>query len=70
MPAALYRLARVSESMVRSLFRELKANGYTHDQILALSTGLMEMASEAVREEHGSGQELDDSCSPGLPRQM
>lgn len=70
MPSGLYLLARVSESMIRSLFSELKANGYTHDQILALSTGLMEMASEAVREEHGSGQELEDSCSPGLPRQI
>jgi hypothetical protein len=26
--------------MIRGLFCELKANGYTHDQILALSTGL------------------------------
>ena len=68
MSAGLYRLARVSESMIRSLFRELKANGYSYDQILALSTGLMEMASEAVREENGSGQELDDSCSAGLSR--
>jgi len=56
--------------MIRGLFSELRANGYTHDQILALSTGLMEMASEAVREENGSGLELDDSCSPGLPRQV
>jgi hypothetical protein len=56
--------------MIRSLFRELKANGYTHDQILALSTGLMEMASEAVREENGSGKELDDSCNPGLSQQL
>jgi hypothetical protein len=56
--------------MIHSLFSELKANGYTHDQILALSTGLMEMASEAVREDNGSGQELDDSCSPGLPHQL
>ena len=70
MPSAFYRLARVSESMVRSVFSELKANGYSHDQILALSTGLMEMASEAVREENGSGQELDDSCNSGLPRQL
>ena len=70
MSAGLYRLARVSESMIRGLFSELRANGYTHDQILALSTGLMEMASEAVREENGSGQELDDSCNAGLPRQI
>ena len=70
MPSAFYHLARVSESMVRSLFRELKANGYTHDQILALSTGLMEMASEAVRGESGSGQELEDSCNSGLPHQL
>jgi hypothetical protein len=70
MPSGFYRLARVSESMIRSVFSELKANGYTHDQILALSTGLMELASEAVREENGSGQKLDESCNAGLPRQF
>jgi hypothetical protein len=56
--------------MIRSVFLELRANGYTHDQILALSAGLMEMAGEAVRGENGSGQELDDSCSAGLPHQL
>jgi hypothetical protein len=70
MPSGMYRLARVSESMIRGLFFELKANGYTHDQILALSTGLMEMASRAVRGENGSGQELEESCTSGLPRQL
>ena len=70
MPSGLYRLARVSESMIRSVFSELKANGYSHDQILALSAGLMELAGEAVREDNASCQELDDPCSAGLPRQI
>jgi hypothetical protein len=69
MPSGLYRLARVSESMIKSVFSELKVNGYSDDQILALSAGLMEMASEAVREEHGSTPKLDDPCSAGLSHQ-
>lgn len=36
----------VSPSMVRSVFSELKANGYSDGQIAALSLGLMRMASE------------------------
>lgn len=70
MPSGFYHLAQVSESMIRGVFSELKSNGYTEHQILALSTGLMEMASEAVREENTSCQELDDACCTGLPRQI
>jgi hypothetical protein len=70
MPSGFCQLARVSESMVRSMFSELKANGYTDHQILALSTGLMEMASQAVREENGSGQNLEEPCCAAWPRQV
>ena len=70
MPSGFYRLAQVSESMIRGVFSELKANGYTEHQILALSAGLMELAGEAVRDEDGVRPELDDSCAAGLPRQI
>lgn len=36
----------VSPSMIRSVFSELKANGYSDNQIAALSLGLMRMVSE------------------------
>ncbi|NMB77436.1 MAG: hypothetical protein GYA21_20180 [Myxococcales bacterium] len=37
----------VSPSMIRSVFSELKANGYSDNQITALSLGLMRMVSDA-----------------------
>jgi hypothetical protein len=70
MPSGFYRFARVSESMIRGLFSELKSNGYSDHQILALSAGLMELASEAVREEDGARPEVDDPCVAGLHRQL
>ena len=70
MPLGHYRLARVSESMIRGVFSELKANGYTEHQILALSAGLMELASEAVRDDDGVRPEVDDPCPAGLPHQI
>lgn len=43
----------VSPSMVRSVFSELKANGYSDGQIAALSMGLMRMASESKQPDMG-----------------
>ena len=70
MPSGFYRLAQVSESMIHGVFSELKANGYTEHQILALSAGLMDLASEAVRDDEGARPEVDEPCDAGLPRQI
>jgi len=72
-------MTRISPSMIESMFRELKCNGYTNDQILALSAGLDEMARtasrnpdeipfDAVRYKRGL-DELEALCSAGLPHQ-
>ncbi len=42
---------RVSPSMVKSVFGQLKSNGYTDGQIIALSSGLSEMADRCSQ--HG-----------------
>jgi hypothetical protein len=39
------RIEAVSPSMIISVFSQLKANGYSESQILALSQGLVEYAS-------------------------
>ena len=44
-----YFLEQISPSMVQSVFKELKANGYSDAQIGALSNCLMEMASTEIR---------------------
>jgi hypothetical protein len=46
--ATMVRLERVSPSMIQSMFGELKANGYSDGQIMALSKGLMETAHNAL----------------------
>lgn len=45
------REARVSPSMVQSVFCELKANGYSDAQIVALAAGLAVLARERQLEE-------------------
>ena len=76
-----YELVRVAPSMVRSVFAELKANGYSDHQILALSDGLMRMADSRLREKVARKQpqdlrdaeqseEFESVCAAGLPRQM
>ncbi|HOX42796.1 MAG TPA: hypothetical protein PK668_04310 [Myxococcota bacterium] len=39
---------QISSSMVRSVFGQLKANGYSESQILALSRDLAELAVKAL----------------------
>lgn len=38
----------VSPSMILSVFTQLKANGYSENQILALSQGLVEYAADKL----------------------
>jgi hypothetical protein len=42
------RLETVSPSMILSVFTQLKENGYSESQILALSKGLVEYTSERL----------------------
>ena len=76
-----YELVRVSPSMIRSVFAELKDNGYSDRQILALSDGLMRMADIRLKKKYAShhGQNPDEQevpedlealCAAGLPRQL
>jgi hypothetical protein len=37
---------RVSVSAIKSVYGQLKSNGYSHGQIIALSRGLSEMAQD------------------------
>jgi hypothetical protein len=46
-------IAKVSPSMIKSVFTELKTNGYTARQIQALSHKLGEMADLHERKEEG-----------------
>ena len=72
-------MAKISPSMIESMFQEFRRNGYTNEQILALSAGLDEMARtgspcpdedtfDAVRYQRGL-DELEALCSAGLPHQ-
>lgn len=76
-----YELVRVSPSMIRSVFDELKANGYSDHQILALSDGLMRLVDSRLRKKvsrvptnskpaEESESEEFAACSAGLPRQL
>ena len=38
----------VAPSMVQSLFREFKENGYSDEQVFALSEGLMQLAKSRI----------------------
>jgi hypothetical protein len=61
----------VSPSMVRSVFSELKANGYSDGQIAALSLGLMRMASEIKQPEREFPQDAaSENQLLGLPEEF
>jgi hypothetical protein len=38
--------------LAKSLFKELRSNGYSANQILSLSTELIDLVTEDLREEH------------------
>ncbi len=79
-----YELVRVSPSMISSVFAELKANGYSDRQILALSDGLMRMADSLIQKkvtslkpsplQQDNPEEFEPDglalCAAGLPRQL
>ena len=50
MKSATSRVNRVSPSMVKSVFGQLKSNGYSNGQIVALSNGLAKMANDLPTE--------------------
>jgi len=61
---------QVSPSMVQSVFRELKANGYSDAQIAALSRGLMSMATSTLRAAHDSGEWSCNGSWLNLPEEF
>jgi hypothetical protein len=62
--------------MIESVFSELKSNGYSDAQILALCEGLRAKAHTpggdplALFPDRGGLAELEALCSAGLPHQM
>ena len=41
--------------LAKSLFKELRGNGYSANQILSLSTELIELVTQDLRDEHAQG---------------
>ncbi len=41
-----------TQILAKSLFKELRGNGYSPNQILSLSTELIDLVTEDLREEH------------------
>jgi len=58
------KTSQVSEAMIRSIFMELKSNGYTDGQIAALSEGLAMMASHSAPVRSGTGSLLRLAIQP------
>ena len=44
----------VAPSMIQSLFNQLKENGYSDEQVFALSEGLMQLAKSRIAFDPGS----------------
>ncbi len=57
-PAGIDRGARI---LARSFYRDLRENGYTPNQILALSTELIELITQEMR-----GAREDDATPKGV----
>jgi hypothetical protein len=65
----MLQTARVSPSMIRSVFSQLKANGYTDEQILALSAGLadlIEPPADGLTDDLASEENVQGGASDGL----
>jgi hypothetical protein len=56
--------------MIRSVFAELKANGYSDQQIKALSAGLIQMADKRVKATSKRTEDFEALCATGLPHQL
>lgn len=50
MPGALD--VKGTKILAKSLFKELRGNGYTSNQILSLSTELIDLVTKGLRDEH------------------
>ncbi|MBN2495703.1 MAG: hypothetical protein JXR96_14010 [Deltaproteobacteria bacterium] len=62
---AALRAERVSGSMIRSVFGELKANGYSDGQIVALSNGLKDLAQKHMAPRRSrQPSEPEEACQP------
>lgn len=65
-----FEVIRVSPSMIRSVFAELKANGYSDQQIKALSAGLIQMADKRKNNSPERSEDFGARCATGLPHQL
>ncbi len=55
---------RVSPTMVQSVFGQLRANGYSEGQIIALSRELSDLAHDCASQQ--GGQQVDPACQPTI----
>jgi len=58
----------VSPSMVQSVFGQLKANGYSESQIIALSRDLSVLAHECASAQ--GGEAVTVACQPAIDQMM
>ncbi|GEJ57209.1 hypothetical protein [Anaeromyxobacter diazotrophicus] len=47
---------KATKILAKSLFKELRGNGYTANQILGLSTELIDLVTQDLREANGAAQ--------------
>ena len=47
---------KATKILAKSLFKELRGNGYTANQILGLSTELIDLVTQDLREASGAAQ--------------
>jgi len=51
-PHAQQLLRNRNKSVAKSLYRQLRSEGFTHEQIIELSSSLLDLVTEELRE-HG-----------------
>jgi hypothetical protein len=54
--------------LAKSLFKELRGNGYSPNQILSLSTELIELVTQDLRVEHSGGEVVPPAQPEGAWR--
>jgi hypothetical protein len=59
--------ARASRILARSLFRDMRSNGYATQQILALATELIDLVTQDMR---GEGDDATHRASEGVELQV
>ena len=53
--------------LAKSLFKELRGNGYSANQILSLSTELIDLITQDLRDEHAQAAAAQAAAAMGEP---